>query len=207
MCRLCRRERAKLFLKGQRCNTIKCPMSDTGERRTRAFAPGEHGRDRSRQGSEYLVQLREKQRTRRTYGVLEGQFRKIYEEASRRPGIAGENLLAMLEMRLDNVAYRAGWGSSRAQARQLVRHGHVLVNSRRVDIPSYQVRPGDEISLSEKAQGFIVLRHNLDTIDRAVPAWLEQDSSRHKVRVVAQPTRDQIDEPVREQLIVELYSK
>ena len=143
VCRLCRRERTKLFLKGERCYSMKCPVSEAvTDRHSRAYPPGEHGRDRMRQGSEYLAQLREKQKARRIYGVLERQFHNLYVEASRAPGITGENLLRMLELRLDNVAFRAGWGASRAQARQFVRHGHVLVNGKRVTIPSYRVAPG-----------------------------------------------------------------
>ncbi|MCL4423418.1 MAG: 30S ribosomal protein S4 [Actinobacteria bacterium] len=207
VCRLCRRERTKLFLKGQRCNTIKCPVTDIGDRRKRAFPPGEHGRDRVRQGSEYLVQLREKQKARRIYGVLEQQFHNLYEEANHQPGITGENLLRMLEQRLDNVAFRAGWGSSRSQARQLVRHGHVLVNGKRVSIPSFRVREGDVVSLSPKAADLIVIRHNIDTLDRRLPAWLEATQGPNQVTVASMPSRDQIDEPLREQLIVELYSK
>src|SRR5580692_1348383 len=148
VCRLCRRERTKLFLKGERCYSLKCPVSDAvTDRHSRAYPPGEHGRDRMRQGSEYLSQLREKQKARRIYGVLEKQFRNLYEEASRQSGITGENLLRMLELRVDNIAYRAHWGASRNQARQLVSHGHVQVNGRRVTIPSYRVRPGDVVAL------------------------------------------------------------
>jgi small subunit ribosomal protein S4 len=201
VCRLCRREKTKLFLKGPKCDTMRCPME------RRPYPPGMHGRDRMRQGSEYLAQLREKQKARRMYGVLEQQFRNLYEEASRQAGITGDNLLRMLELRLDNIAYRACWGASRSQARQLVRHGHVLVNGRRVTIPSYRVRPGDVVALGQKARGFIVVRHNLDTLGRAVPAWLEVEDGGAAVRVRSAPLREQIDTPVREQLIVELYSK
>ena len=165
VCRLCRREKMKLFLKGPKCDSMKCPIE------RRPYPPGEHGRDRMRQGSEYLTQLREKQKARRIYGLMEKQFRNLYEEASRQSGVTGENLLRLLETRLDNVAYRAGWGSSRSQARQLVRHGHVHVNGRRVTIPSYQVRKGDVVSLSEKARAFIAVRSNIDTLDRQTPPW------------------------------------
>ena len=148
VCRLCRRERTKLFLKGERCYSLKCPVSEAvTDRHSRAYPPGEHGRDRMRQGSEYLAQLREKQKARRIYGVLETQFRNLYEEANRAPGITGESLLRMLELRLDNVVYRTGWGASRSQARQLVRHGHISINGKRVDIPSYRVRAGETITL------------------------------------------------------------
>jgi small subunit ribosomal protein S4 len=160
-----------------------------------------------RQGSEYLSQLREKQKARRIYGVLEKQFRNLYEEANRQPGITGENLLRMLELRLDNVAFRAGWGASRSQARQLVRHGHVLVNGNRVTIPSYRVRADDVVTLKEKSKELFIVRRNLDTLDRQVPLWLDAGEGRTQVRVAALPERSQIDESVRESLIVELYSK
>jgi small subunit ribosomal protein S4 len=191
----------KLYLKGPKCDSMKCPIEK------RPYPPGEHGRDRMRQGSEYLTQLREKQKARRIYGVLEKQFHNMYQEANRQAGITGENLLRMLELRLDNIAFRAGWGSSRSQARQLVRHGHVLVNGKRVTIPSYRVRKGDVIGLKEKSKNLIVVRHNLDTLDRRVPAWLESGAENTEVRVIEVPLRDQIDTGVRESLIVELYSK
>ena len=201
VCRLCRREKVKLFLKGPKCESTSCPME------RRPYPPGEHGRDRSRQGSEYLAQLREKQKARRIYGVLERQFRSLYEEASRQSGITGENLLRMLELRLDNIAFRALWGTSRSQARQLVSHGHVTVNGRRVTIPSYRVRVGDVVGLAASSREGITVRHNLDTIDRPLPGWLEVEQEGHAVRVRATPEREQIDTQVREQLIVELYSK
>jgi small subunit ribosomal protein S4 len=201
VCRLCRREKMKLFLKGPKCDSMKCPIE------RRPYPPGEHGRGRIRE-SEYMIQLREKQKARRIYGVLEKQFRRMYQEATRQKGITGENLLRMLETRLDNVAYRAIFGASRNQARQLVRHGHVSVNGKRVTIPSYQVRKGDVIELRSKAQNMIVIQHNLDTLDRTVPPWLEVDgASRTKVTIRDLPMREHIDVPVREQLIVELYSK
>ena len=154
VCRLCRRERTKLFLKGERCYSLKCPVSEAvTDRHSRAYPPGEHGRDRMRQGSEYLAQLREKQKARRIYGILEKQFRNMYEEATRQGGITGENLLRNLELRLDNVVFRAGWGASRRQARQFVRHGHVTVNGKRVTIPSYRVRKGDKVVLREATRG------------------------------------------------------
>ena len=200
VCRLCRREKMKLFLKGPKCDSMKCPIE------RRPYPPGEHGRGRIRE-SEYMIQLREKQKARRIYGVLEKQFRRVYEEATRQKGITGENLLRMLELRIDNVVFRAGFGASRNQARQLVRHGHVSVNGRRVTIPSYQVRKGDVVELRDKAKNMIVIRHNLDTLDRSVPAWLEMDGTGMKVTVRDVPMREHIDVPVREQLIVELYSK
>jgi len=200
VCRLCRRERMKLFLKGPKCDTMKCPIE------RKPYPPGEHGRGRIRE-SEYMLQLREKQKARRIYGVLERQFRNLYAEANRQAGITGENLLRMLELRLDNVVYRANFAASRNQARQFVRHGHVLVNGKRMSIPSAQVKRGDVIEISPKAQNFIVIRHNADTIDRTVPMWLETTTGELKATVRDLPLREQIDVPVREQLIVELYSK
>jgi len=190
----------KLFLKGTKCDSMRCPIE------RRPYPPGQHGRGRVRD-SEYLLQLREKQKCRRIYGLLEKQFRRVYAEANRRQGVTGETLLQMLELRLDNVVFRAGWGSSRAQARQLVRHGHVAVNGKRVTIPSYSARRGDVVSLRDKAQSMIVVRHNLDTLDRQTPAWLETGEGGLQVTVRDLPLRAQIDVPVREQLIVELYSK
>jgi small subunit ribosomal protein S4 len=208
VCRLCRRERVKLYLKGERCFSLKCPVSDqVTDRNSRAYPPGEHGRDRMRQGSEYLGQLREKQKARRIYGLLEKQFRNLYEEANHKPGITGTNLLQFLELRLDNVAYRAGWGASRSQARQLVRHGHVQVNGKRVTIPSYRVRAGDVVILKASTRENFHVRRNLDTLDRQVPQWLEGAEGGFQMTVRAAPLREQIDEPVHEQLIVELYSK
>jgi len=201
VCRLCRREKVKLFLKGPKCESPACAVE------RRPYAPGEHGRDRMRQGSEYQTQLREKQKARRIYGLLEEQFHNLYVEANRQSGITGENLLRMLELRLDNIAFRAKWGSSRNQARQFVDHGHVLVNGKRVTIPSYRVRLGDVVSLAEGARDMITIRQNLDLIDRAVPGWLETGDNGLAVTVRNLPVREQIDTQVREQLIVELYSK
>ncbi|MGH9247753.1 MAG: 30S ribosomal protein S4 [Acidimicrobiales bacterium] len=201
VCRLCRRERMKLYLKGAKCDTMKCPIE------RRPYPPGEAGRARQRQGSDYLMQLREKQKARRIYGILEKQFRRYYEEATRREGVTGENLLRLLETRLDNVVFRAGWGASRAQARQFVRHGHVSVNGKRVTIPSYSVRKGDVVELGGRAKEMIVVRHNLDTLDRQVPGWLETGEGGYQVTVRDLPQREHIDVPVRESLIVELYSK
>jgi small subunit ribosomal protein S4 len=201
VCRLCRRERMKLYLKGTKCDTMKCPIE------RRPYPPGDHGRSRRSQGSEYLTQLREKQKARRIYGLMEKQFRKLYTEAVRQQGVTGENLLRLLETRLDNVAFRAGWGASRAQARQLVRHGHVKVNGRRVTIPSFHVRKGDIVTLGDKAKAMIVVRQNIDTLDRQMPQWLDGGDGGKQVTVRDVPLRAQIDVPVREQLIVELYSK
>jgi small subunit ribosomal protein S4 len=200
VCRLCRRERMKLFLKGPKCDTMKCPVE------RKPYPPGQHGRGRIRD-SEYLLQLREKQKARRIYGVLEKQFRNMYAEAAGEKGITGETLLRMLELRLDNVVFRTAFAASRNQARQFVRHGHVLVNGKRVTIPSYQVKKGDVVQMSPKAQKMIVLRHNVDTLDRGVPMWLDVTPADLKAEVRDLPLREQIDVPVREQLIVELYSK
>jgi small subunit ribosomal protein S4 len=202
VCKLCRREKMKLYLKGAKCDSMKCPIEK------RPYPPGDHGRTQlRRKDGEYLIQLREKQKARRIYGVLEKQFRNLYEEANRQKGVTGENLLRMLELRLDNVAFRGGWGASRSQARQLVRHGHVKVNGRRVTIPSYQVRKGDVVTLGDKAKAMIVIRHNLDVLDRQVPPWLEGGENGTQVTVRDLPMREHNDVPVREQLIVELYSK
>jgi len=200
VCRLCRRERMKLFLKGTKCETMRCPIE------RRPYPPGQHGRGRIRD-SEYLLQLREKQKARRIYGVLEKQFRLTYAKANRQDGITGENLLRLLELRLDNVVFRTGFASSRNQARQFVRHGHVAVNGKRVTIPSYSLRKGDVVSLRDKARSMIVIRHNVDTLDRPAPQWLEVEAQAGTATVRDLPLREQIDVPVREQLIVELYSK
>ena len=174
----------------------------------RPYPPGEHGRTRRRGNpSEYLLQLQEKQKARFSYGLSEKQFRRVYEEASRRQGVTGENMLRFLELRLDNGVYRAGMAATRAQARQLVNHGHVDVNGRRVDIPSYRCKKGDVVALRAKARKMIVVQWNIDVLDRQSPAWLEMGDNGHEVTVRELPVRDQIDVPVREQLIVELYSK
>ncbi len=174
----------------------------------RPFPPGAHGRTRRRNaGSEYLAQLQEKQKAKYIYGVLEKQFKKTYNEANRLQGPTGENLLILLETRLDNVAYRAGWASTRPQARQFVNHGLIQVNGKRVDIPSYRVRQGDVVSLSAKAVNMIVIQHNLDVLDRSLVGWLEVGDGGKQVTVRDLPQREHIDVPVRESLIVELYSK
>ncbi|HVM68046.1 MAG TPA: 30S ribosomal protein S4 [Acidimicrobiales bacterium] len=201
VCRLCRREKMKLFLKGPKCDSMKCPIE------RRPYPPGVHGRDGHMRTKEYELQLREKQKARRVYGLLEKQFRNLYEEATRADGVTGEVLLRYLELRLDNIAYRAGWGASRAQARQFVRHGHVLVNGKRVTIPSFRARKGDVVTLKDKARSFIIVRHNLDTLDRQLPPWLDGGGDGFEVTVRDLPLREQIDVPVHEQLIVELYSK
>jgi len=174
----------------------------------RPYPPGDHGRTRRRGNvSEYLLQMQEKQKARFTYGVNERQFRTLYAEASRRAGVTGENLLQYCELRLDNVVYRAGWAATRPQARQLVGHGHVNVNGRRVDIASFRVRKGDTVSLRDKARGLLVIQWNMDTLGRTPPPWLETADGAQEISVRELPLREQIDTPVREQLIVELYSK
>ena len=200
-CKLCRREKTKLFLKGAKCDSPKCPIE------IRPYPPGEHGRNRPKE-SEYLLQTREKQKARRIYGVLERQFHGYYEEASRRRGKTGDNLLQILESRLDNVVFRAGFAKSRDMARQLVGHGHFLVNGRRVDIPSYRVSEADIVEVEPKSlelTPFIVARAEVG--ERQVPAWLEVIPDKMRVLVHAMPARTQIDTQVQEQLIVELYSK
>ena len=198
-CKQCRREGQKLFLKGQRCLTDKCAVE------RRSYPPGEHGRGRIKQ-SEYLLPLREKQKARRYYGILEKQFRLYYDRASRQSGITGAALLQMLELRLDNVVYRLGFAASRAQARQLIRHGHFHVNGRRVNIPSYQVRPGDIVSLRPQSPVEQIVRDATD-LTASVPAWLQADHENLTGKVLKTPEREEIDAPVQEQLIVELYSK
>ena len=198
-CKQCRREGMKLFLKGERCLTEKCAIE------RRSYPPGEHGRGRIKQ-SEYLLQLREKQKARRYYGVLEKQFRHYYEKASRQEGITGENLLTLLERRLDNVLVRLGFAASRRQARQLIRHGHWTINGRRVDIPSYQVRDGDIIAV-KAATGAEQLIRDATELTAQVPAWLQADHDALTAKVLRFPDRREITTPVQEQLIVELYSK
>ena len=198
-CKKCRREGMKLFLKGERCLTEKCGIE------RRAYPPGQHGRGRTKQ-SEYLTQLREKQKAKRYYGVLEKQFRNYYEKASARTGITGENLLRQLECRLDNVVYRLGFSASRAQGRQLVRHGHFWVNGRRVNIPSFQVRPDDIVSMRPGAAAEEAIRDATD-LTASVANWLQADHDNLTGKVLRLPDREEIDTPVQEQLIVELYSK
>ena len=200
VCRLCRREGQKLFLKGDRCYT-KCALEN------RSYAPGQHGQGRSK-SSEYGMQLREKQKAKRYYGVLESQFRSYYEMAERRPGKTGENLLSILECRLDNVVYRLGFAMSRAEARQMVSHGHFTVNGRKVNIPSFQVKPGMVISLTEKGKSMQKVKENIeDNAFRPAPKWIEYDKNNMTAKIVAVPARDDIDMPIEEHLIVELYSK
>ena len=206
VCKLCRREGEKLFLKGERCLSPKCPFE-----RDRGYPPGEHGRMarfRRRRQSDYLRQLREKQKVRRIYGVLERQFRRYFREAERRPGLTGENLLILLECRLDNVVYRLGFADSRAQARQLVQHGHFVVNGRRTNIPSYIVRPQDMITVRDASRKRTYFKARADQLDEgAVLPWLSLDSKAMTARVLQLPVREDIDTALNEQLIVEYYSR
>lgn len=200
-CKLCRREGKKLFLKGDRCYSNKCAIE------CRNFAPGQHGQGRKKT-SEYGLQLRAKQQTRRYYGVLEGQFRGYYEMATKRKGIAGENLLAILESRLDNVVYRCGWASSRKEARQLVTHGHFTVNGKRCDIPSYLTKPGEIVALADKSKSSEKIKAVLEsTASKPIVKWLELDKENAKAKILAVAQREDIDLDVEETLIVELYSK
>ena len=200
VCRMCRREGQKLFLKGDRCYT-KCALEN------RSYPPGQHGQGRSK-SSEYGQQLREKQKAKRYYGVLESQFRSYYEMAERRQGKTGENLLSILECLLDNVVYRLGFAMSRAEARQMVSHGHFTVNGRKVNIPSYQVKPGMVITLKESSRGLEKIKANIEAnSSRPAPKWLEYDANNQIAKVVGVPARDDIDLPIEEHLIVELYSK
>ena len=202
VCRLCRRERMKLFLKGDRCFKEKCAIE------RRSYPPGQHGQRRVRRPSGYGPQLREKQKVKRIYGVLEKQFRSYFQEAERRKGITGQNLLSMLERRLDNGVYSLGFASSRAQARQLVRHGHILVDGRKTTIPSYQVDVDQEIAVKESSRKNDFIRASVETArGRGIPSWLEMDADSFNGKVVALPTRDEIKLPIEEQLIVELYSR
>ena len=190
----CRRARQPL------CQSKKCAFDK------RPYPPGEHGRGRIRE-SDYLIQLREKQKLRAMYGVLERQFRRYYKQAAQQAGITGDNLLRILESRLDNVVYRSGLAQTRPQARQLVNHGHFQVNGQKVDIPSYQVRDGDVVTLKERSRDLIIVQHSLDTLDHALPEWLDVNPDDRRIAVLALPNRAQNDTPVQEQLIVELYSK
>ncbi|QGP91812.1 30S ribosomal protein S4 [Neomoorella glycerini] len=200
-CRLCRREGMKLFLKGDRCYSDKCAVA------RRSYAPGQHGQARKKL-SEYGLQLREKQKARRIYGIMERQFSNYFEKAERMKGVTGENLLILLERRLDNVVYRLGFADSRAQARMLVRHGHFTVNGHKVNIPSYLVRPGDVIAVREKSKESPLFKEiAAAAAHRTVPAWLKSDPAALEGHVFALPTREQIDVPVQEHLIVELYSR
>ncbi len=202
VCRQCRREKLKLFLKGDRCYSDKCSFE------RRSYAPGQHGQARLRKVSDYAVQLREKQKVRRIYGMLEGQFHRYFVEAERRRGVTGENLLQMLESRLDNVIYRLGFAGSRNQARHLSRHNHFLLNGHKVNVPSLQVKVGDVITLREKSREVEVIKESLSAMARrGVPTWLELNQEAFTGTVKAVPNRDELTMPIQEQLIVELYSK
>lgn len=201
-CRLCRRENLKLFLKGDRCYTDKCAFE------RRSYAPGQHGQRRGGKVSDYGIQLREKQKVKRIYGIFENQFRRYYHKAERQKGITGTNLLIQLERRLDNTVYRMGFASSRDQARQLVKHNHFVVNGSKVNIPSYQVKSGDMIEVKDKSQKIPVIQEAMETVvRREIPPWLEVDSDNFRGVVKAFPSREELTMPINEQLIVELYSK
>ena len=201
VCRLCRREGQKLFLKGDRCYSEKCSIA------TRAYAPGQHGQGRKK-SSEYGLQLRAKQKARRYYGVLEGQFRHYFEMAERKTGVTGENLLRILESRLDNIVYRLGWASSRAEARQLVVHNHFTLNGKKVNVPSLLVKAGDVIAIKADSRDSVKIKEVLEANDgRPVPQWLDVNKESFEAKVVNLPAREEIDAPVQEQLIVEFYSK
>ena len=201
VCKLCRREGQKLFLKGGRCYTNKCALE------RRSYAPGQHGQSRKKV-SEYGMQLREKQKAKRYYGILEGQFHKYFLMAERKAGVTGENLLRICESRLDNVCYRAGFALSRAEARQLVRHGHFTVNGKKVNIPSYLIKEGDVIAVTEKSLGQAKMKAVLESTEgKNIPAWLDLDSNAHSVKVLNLAKREDIDYEVNETLIVELYSR
>ncbi len=201
-CRQCRREGEKLFLKGEKCFTDKCAVE------RRAYPPGQHGQKKNNRLSEYGGQLREKQKVRRTYGVLEGQFRLTYKQAESQRGITGENLLQILESRLDNVTYRMGFGASRSEARQVVRHNSLLVNGKRVNIPSYQVRPGDTVEIAEKSKAQLRIKASLAAAEqRGFPEWLEVDTKAFKGIFKAKPQRAELPATINEHLVVELYSK
>lgn len=201
-CRQCRRENLKLFLKGERCYSDKCSYE------RRAYAPGQHGQARFKKVSDYAVQLREKQKVKRIYGMLEGQFRRYFQMADRAKGITGESLLIILERRLDNTLFRLGFASSRVHARQLVRHNHILINGKKVNIPSFQVSPGDVVSVKEKSRKNQEINESLEAVARrGVPSWLELDKDNFSGSVKSLPDRQEITMPIQEQLIVELYSK
>ena len=200
-CRLCRRENMKLYVKADRCFSDKCPY----ERRT--YSPGQHGQNRGKV-SDYGLQLREKQKIKRIYGIQEGQNRKYFEEADRQKGVTGTNFLVLLERRLDNTVYRLGFANSRNQARQLVRHNHFMVNGKKVNIPSYLLRPGDVVSVREKSRQLAVINEAIGAMQRrGLPAWLDLDKAKYEGTFKAFPTREEINLPVQEQLVVEFYSK
>ena len=201
-CKLCRRENLKLYLKGDRCYGDKCAFE------RRAYAPGQHGQRRGGKVSDYRVQLREKQKVKRIYGLLENQFRGYYYRADKQKGVTGTNLLTLLESRLDNIVYRMGFAASRQQARQLVRHNHFTVNGKKVNIPSYLVRPGDEIGVKDKSQKVPQVIEAMETVvRRGIPDWIEVDKEKFRGTLKALPNREDLTMPIQEQLIIELYSK
>lgn len=202
VCRLCRREGVKLYLKGERCYSPKCAME------RRPYPPGQHGQRRTRRPSDYAVRLREKQKLRRIYGISETQFRNLFEEASRKKGVTGTVFLGLLESRLDNVVYRLGFAQSRRQARQMVRHGHILVNGKRVDLPAYRLKPGDEVAIAERSKNLDFIRQNLEAMKgRKVGPWLSLDVEAMKGRFLRLPDREDLALPVNEQLVIEFYSR
>ena len=201
VCRLCRREGMKLFLKGERCYTGKCAID------RRAYAPGQHGQSRGRKPSEYGIQLREAQKVRRIYGVQEKQFRSYFDKASRQKGVTGENLLRLLERRLDNVVFQLGFATSRPEARQLVRHGHFTVNGRRVNIPSFLVRVDDVVAVREASKSSPRIKEILSNLDRTPPKWMSLDTNAATGTIIALPDREDIQLPIQEHLIVERYSR
>jgi small subunit ribosomal protein S4 len=201
-CRRCRRENLKLYLKGDRCYSDKCSFE------RRAFGPGQHGQARFKKLSDYAIQLREKQKVKSIYGMLEGQFRLNFQKADSQKGVTGENLLILIERRLDNTIFRIGFASSRKQARQLVRHNHIQVNGKKVNIPSYLVSAGDVITLKEKSRANTLINENIEAVvRRGIPSWLELEKDSYKATVKALPNREELTLPIQEQLIVELYSK
>ena len=202
VCRLCRREKEKLFLKGSKCTTEKCPVA------RRAYAPGEHGQARRFKMSNYGLQLREKQKVKRMYGVLEKQFRRYFHIATRSKGVTGKILLQLLERRLDNLIFRGGFGLSHAQARQIVRHNFVYINSKRVNIPSFLVKPGDIINIKAKEESTKFIRDNIElSKERTTPGWLELNTDKLEIKILRYPEKEDVQQPIQEQLIVELYSK
>lgn len=201
-CKLCRREGMKLFLKGERCGTAKCAFE------RRSYAPGEHGKDSGRRPTGYNIHLREKQKVRRIYGIMEKQFRNYFDKAARLKGVTGENLLSLLERRLDNVVFRLGLAPSRSAARQLILHGHFMVNDHNVNVPSYSLRAGDAVKVKDKSRENVIIKDSVDkTKSRPIASWLELDRAALAGKVISLPTRDAIGLPINEQLIVELYSK
>ena len=201
-CRRCRREGIKMCRKGDRCYADKCAFE------RRAFAPGQHGQARFRKQSDYAIQLREKQKVKSMYGMLEGPFRQNFVKADRQKGVTGENLLILLERRLDNAVFRMGFASSRNQARQMVRHKHILVNGKKVNVPSFLVSVGDEVTVKEKSRANVLINDSLEAVERrGVPSWLELNKDSYKATVKALPNREELTMPIQEQLIVELYSK